>query len=180
MMGRQCLPIMFVLAGCPLGYANAEIERIERVGDVLQVAIPALAYGSTFYQDDAVGRRQFYQSFASNVALTHTLKYAIDKKRPNGGRHSFPSGHTSTAFQGASFVHKRYGLNYAIPMYVGASFVGYSRVVANKHDVVDVLAGAGIGMLSSFYFTQKLDDHTHIATNFSSDYYGVNIHYTFD
>jgi hypothetical protein len=29
---------------------------------------------------------------------------------------------------GASFIHERYGLKYAIPAYVAASFVGYSRV----------------------------------------------------
>ena len=79
---------------------------------------------------------------------------AIDKERPNNGNNdSFPSGHTSTAFQGAAFIQKRYGWKYGAPAYVAASFVGYSRVEADKHHLEDVIAGAAIGILSSYYFT---------------------------
>jgi len=128
-------------------------DDIEKAGDVLQILIPSIAYGSTFYLDDSEGRIQFYKSFATTVVVTHGLKYTIDKKRPNGSSKSFPSGHTSAAFQGASFIHRRYGLKYAVPAYIGASFVGYSRVESDNHYVEDVLAGAAIGIVSSFYFT---------------------------
>lgn len=109
--------------------------------------------------------------------MTHGLKRTIDKERPNGGRHSFPSGHTSAAFQGASFIHKRYGAKYAIPAYVGATFVGYSRIQADKHDMTDVLAGAAIGTLSSWYFTKEYGNAT-IALNTSPDYYGLTLNLT--
>lgn len=129
-------------------------DSIEKAGDIITVLIPSIAYGSTFYLDDSEGRNQFYKSFATTFAVTHGLKYTIDKKRPNGSDKSFPSGHTSTAFQGASFIHKRYGIKYSIPAYIGASFVGYSRVESDNHYVEDVLAGAAIGIVSSFYFTK--------------------------
>ena len=104
--------------------------------------------------DDSDGRKQFYKSFAANIILTHGLKNIIHKERPNGSDKSFPSGHTSAAFQGASFIHKRYGLTYAVPVYIGASFVGYSRIESDNHYVEDVLAGAAIGIVSSFYFAK--------------------------
>lgn len=130
-------------------------EKIEEYGDIIQVLIPSIAYGSTFYLDDSEGRKQFYKSFSTTFLMTHGLKNLINKKRPNGSDKSFPSGHTSAAFQGASFIHKRYGLNYAVPAYIGASFVGYSRVESNKHYWEDVIAGAALGMASSFYFTKS-------------------------
>ena len=54
---------------------------------------------------------------------------------------------------GATFLHRRYGRKFAIPAYAAATFVGYSRVQADKHFVIDVVAGAAIGSLSSYFLT---------------------------
>lgn len=153
---------------------------ITKAGDILSFAIPAIAYGSTYHMDDKEGRQQFYQSFAANTAVTYALKSTIDKERPdNSDNDSFPSGHTSMAFQGASFIHKRYGLEYSIPAYVGATFVGYSRIQADKHDMADVLAGAALGVASSMYLTKSYNDQLVITTNLEPDYYGLSVHYQF-
>lgn len=135
---------------------DAESRSSEDVGDVLQLVIPAAAYATTYVLGDEQGRSQFYKSFLTNEAVTYALKYTVNRDRPDGnGNHSFPSGHTSAAFQGAAFIHYRYGLKYALPAYAGASFVGWSRVEgeADKHYWSDVAAGAVIGTLSSWYFT---------------------------
>lgn len=147
---------------------------IEKSGDIVQVLIPSIAYGTTLYLDDKEGRDQFYLSFTVNMAVTYGLKYTLNKKRPNGGEHSFPSGHTSSAFQGAAFIHDRYGLKYAIPAYLGATFVGYSRVKSNKHYTIDVIAGAAIGALSSFYFTGEYNGYT-IKPTINNGIYGIGI-----
>lgn len=115
--------------------------------------IPGIGLGATLYLDDQEGLGQFLQSFASTVVITQALKYGINRDRPNGGSQSFPSGHTSAAFHGAAFIHARYGLSDAIPAYIGAAFVGYSRIEANKHYNSDVFAGALIGGISAFYFS---------------------------
>ena len=116
--------------------------------------IPAIAYGTTHYLDDPEGRVQLYKAFFVNMGVTRGLKYSINKKRPNGSGQAFPSGHTSAAFQGAAFIHKRYGWGYGVPAYIGASFVGYSRIKTDNHYMVDVLAGVASGVISSFYFTE--------------------------
>lgn len=158
----------------------ADNADLELAGDIIAVAIPALAYGSTYYKEDKAGRQQFYKSFATNLVTTQVLKSAIDKERPNGqDDHSFPSRHVSVAFQGASFIHKRYGLQYSIPAYVGAGFVAYTRLEADEHDATDVLAGAALGIASSMYLTKSYNDQLHIATNLAPDYYGVSLHYEF-
>jgi len=139
---------------------NIYANTIEKSGDVLLLLIPSLAFGTTIYHDDREGSIQFLKSAATNAAITYGLKYSINKTRPNGeDDHSFPSGHTSAVFQGASFIHRRYGLGYGILAYAGAFYTGYTRVQADKHYVEDVLAGALIGTLSSYAFTTASKVH---------------------
>lgn len=125
---KKYILLLLLLNFITLPQVSSAAGDIEVAGDVLQILIPSFAYGTTLYLDDTDGETQMYQSFFTTVAITQSLKYGINKKRPNGGNHSFPSGHTSAAFQGAAFIHQRYGWSYAIPAYIGASFVGYSRV----------------------------------------------------
>lgn len=150
-------------------------DGVENAGDIVRTLIPAIAFSATVYLHDSDGRSQFYKSFFSNLAVTYALKQAVDKTRPNGkDDDSFPSGHTSVAFQGAAFIHKRYGLKYAIPAYVGASFVAWSRVDSDNHFTTDVLAGAAIGVVSSLIFTKpyKGVSVTPLAGN---GFYGLSI-----
>ena len=129
-------------------------ENIEKYGDIVQIMIPTIAYATTYYVDDKEGRNEFYKSFFATFGTTHLLKRTVKEERPNGNNtQSFPSGHTSASFQGATFIHNRYGLKYAILPYLGASFVGYSRVYADQHYTHDVLAGALIGSGFSYYFS---------------------------
>jgi len=84
---------------------------------------------------------------------------AIDKDRPDGSNsNSFPSGHTSAAFTGATFIHRRYGLNTALSAYAVASFVGFSRVHAQKHYWEDVIAGAALAGVNSWLFAKPLNN----------------------
>lgn len=146
----QCGSARVALAG--------DSTTAERVGDVLVVATTAGAYLATFAMDDPRGRPQFYKGLFLNLGTTYVLKLAIDKPRPDqSGTDSFPSAHTSVAFQGASFVQLRYGWRYGIPAYAAATVVGWSRVAADKHHRIDVLAGAAIGVLSSYLFTEPFD-----------------------
>ena len=83
-----------------VAYAQGK-SNTKKAGDVIQVLIPATAYVTTFIQNDEEGRNQFYKSFFLNLCVTYGLKLAVNKPRPeNRGNYSFPSGHTSAAFQG--------------------------------------------------------------------------------
>ncbi len=147
--------LIFYLINISASFAQGK-SNTEKAGDILQILIPATGYATTFAINDVKGRNQFYKSLATNSGVTYALKYTVNKPRPeNNGDQSFPSGHTSAAFQGATFIHLRYGLKYGVPAYIGATFVGWSRVEgeSDKHDLSDVTAGAIIGVLSSLYFT---------------------------
>ena len=73
-------------------------DDIELAGDILQYIISATAGGVAIYKGDKEGVFQFSKSFLTTLGATYALKYAINADRPNGGSHSFPSGHTSSAF----------------------------------------------------------------------------------
>lgn len=170
--------LLSVLLGYIIGLALSQSliasPDVEEIGDILQMIIPSVAYGTTYYLDDNEGREQFYYSFAATVLATHSLKNIINKKRPNGSDKSFPSGHTSAAFQGASFIHERYGFKYAIYAYLGAAYVGYSRVESDNHYIEDVLAGAAIGIMSNLYFTTPYQGFV-IAPSANNGTYGLKI-----
>lgn len=83
------------------------------------------------------------------AALTNTLKYTVREPRPNGSRNSFPSGHTGTAFLGAELLRQDYGPWVGLAGYTVATGVGVMRILNGRHWLNDVLAGAGIGILSA-------------------------------
>lgn len=129
-------------------------DGIRTAGDALQLILPASAAGMTLARHDGKGTLQLAESAATSMGVTYGLKYSIHEERPDGGSHSFPSGHTSIAFCSAEFLRKRYGWKAGFPAFVVAGFVGYSRVEAKEHYVHDVLAGAAIGVISSEIFTR--------------------------
>jgi membrane-associated phospholipid phosphatase len=139
--------------------ADADEGAWERAGDAVAVLLPAGALGTGTLKKDPEGIRQFAASFALDVGVTYGLKYTIEKERPDGSnRRSFPSAHTSVAFQSAAYLQRRYGWTYGAAAYLAASFVGYSRVRAEKHFTEDVLAGAAIGVASSWLFVTPYEN----------------------
>lgn len=85
--------------------------------------------------------------------LVNTIKHTAKEMRPDGSTaNSWPSGHTATAFVGATLLHKEYGLTrspwWSVAGYSVATATGVMRVLNNRHWISDVLSGAGIGMLS--------------------------------
>ncbi|MGS2738486.1 phosphatase PAP2 family protein [Sinomicrobium sp. M5D2P17] len=164
MYGFKAL-VAFLFLSSSLTYGQVEpltsSQKTHKIaGDVLLGAMPALALSSTFiWKDGQKGTYQFSKALTGTIALTYGLKLAINKERPNReNNNSFPSGHTSVAFASAAFVQKRYGWEYGIPAYLLAGYVGYTRIEANKHDGVDVLAGAAIGIGMSYLFTKRYDE----------------------
>ena len=156
LMFTKFLLLIFLLL-TQSGFAND--KSIEYIGDGLAVIIPASAYGTTLYMNDHDGQTAFYKSVVLSSATTFGLKFTVKRERPDGSNdRSFPSAHAMYSFQGATFIHRRYGLKYSLAAYLGAAFVGYSRIEADKHYLGDVLAGAAIGSLSSWFFTDRYKD----------------------
>ena len=92
-------------------------------------------------------------SYGIMALFVNSIKYTAKEMRPDGStRNSWPSGHTATAFVGATILHKEYGLTrspwYSVAGYGVATATGVMRVLNNRHWVSDVLSGAGVGIIS--------------------------------
>lgn len=61
----------------------------------------------------------------------------------------FPSGHTATVFTGAELMRVEYGVGMGIGAYSVALGVAFLRLYNGRHWLNDVIAGAGIGILSA-------------------------------
>jgi len=164
--------MVMLLASLLFSNAAVASDAVERAGEILQLVLPVTGASIALVRDDDEGLKQLAKSGALTLALTFGLKYTIPATRPDGGDHSFPSGHTSIAFSSAEFILERYGLNYGIPAYVAASFTGYSRVESKRHYTRDVVAGALIGIGSSLLFTEPYKDW-HIQPEVASSLYGL-------
>ncbi len=92
-------------------------------------------------------------SYGITAAATKIIKSVADVQRPNGvDNNSFPSGHSSIAFAGAEFLRLQYKDStpwIGIAGYAVATGTALARVAHNEHWVTDVIAGAGVGILSS-------------------------------
>jgi membrane-associated phospholipid phosphatase len=94
---------------------------------------------------------------AGSLIITGGLGYGMrlitrNTKVYNSFRTNFPSGHTANAFRGAEILHQE--LKKTSPWlsycgYVVASGVGLLRIYNKDHLLSEVLAGAGLGIIST-------------------------------
>ena len=93
-------------------------------------------------------------SYGLMAILVNGIKYTAKEMRPDGtSANSWPSGHTATAFVGATLLHKEYGLTrspwYSVAGYGVATATGVMRVLNNRHWISDIMSGAGIGIMAT-------------------------------
>lgn len=130
-----------------------------------------LAYGLIGKDDKAVEQGlTIGASLAANYVAVTVMKKLIDRERPydkypdqiiayaHESSASFPSGHTSMAFDFATSLTLHYPKWYIIaPSYLWATSVGFARMNQGVHYPSDVLAGAVVGTGCAFatYYANK-------------------------
>jgi hypothetical protein len=103
------------------------------------------------------GYRDYTTILATSYLLmgitVNALKLTIKEQRPDGSsNNSFPSGHAATAFMGAELLrHEFRNMSpwIGVAGYAVAAGTGFFRMYNNRHWFTDILAGAGIGILSA-------------------------------
>jgi len=169
---RFILPAAFVSYGL-IAQDNSALQRIDRdthqevsesfkgeylIDDYLQFAPYAATYALDLcglkakhnIRDRTIVMTTSYLIMTGTVTV---MKRGFGVMRPDQSKNnSFPSGHTATAFTGAHILYKEYkdvSPWIGISGYVSAASVGAFRIINKRHWVSDVIAGAGIGILSA-------------------------------
>jgi PAP2 superfamily len=142
-------------------YYNATERRWRKFSDISIAGLVGVAVADPLI--GASGTQSGFlivsRSFALNNFVSTGLKYAVHRSRPKPSRYpelpqkndaafSFPSSHSSNAFVAASswvLLNPETPLAHKFLAYGLASSVGLARVMADRHNLTDVVAGAVIG-----------------------------------
>lgn len=123
----------------------------------LGLGLAPLAWGAV----DAIGSSdaRFLEVSSEAIGLTlvstQVLKAVVHRERPDqSANDSFPSGHTSFAFAGATLLARRWqdeqdGSLLGYLLYVPATYVGLSRLEGERHWLSDITFGAALGLFVS-------------------------------
>jgi membrane-associated phospholipid phosphatase len=87
-------------------------------------------------------------------AAVELLKWSVNRNRPGGGRDrrnsSFPSSHAANAFAVAAVVTRRWR-RAAIPAWLAAGVVAFSRLYLERHWLTDVLGSLVLALGASWF-----------------------------
>jgi membrane-associated phospholipid phosphatase len=92
---------------------------------------------------------EIFRAQIVSQGTAQAIKFAASRTRPDGtDDHSFPSGHSASAFATATVLQRELGWKAGVPAFAVAGWVAASRVQMKKHYLSDVLAGATVGILA--------------------------------
>ena len=171
------LLLLFMLAwgtSPPVGAASEDTWK--DISDVGVYSLLGTALILPAAREDWEGFRQAAYSIGSAAGVTLIGKALVDEERPNNkDDDSFPSGHTANAFSSATTLYRRYGWQAGVPAYAVATLTGVARERAREHHWYDVVAGAAIGGLSGWFFTDAFNDKVQLVPWIDSDGGGVSV-----
>lgn len=142
-------------------YAEADEHNIPIHGHIenyIQYAPVILTYGLNVVgvhgKNTFIDRTFTFVLAQGMLNLTlFTVKHATHRLRPDNSDYlSFPSGHTGNAFLGAEFMSQELSgksAAYGVIGYAFATTTGVLRIYHQDHWFSDVVAGAGLGILST-------------------------------
>lgn len=125
------------------------------------VQLPAVGLVWWLNRDGPAGKTLLLTTvfaFLLSTGFVHLIKRRVKRLRPVAHtevrflapvtKHgSFPSGHTATTFALATVLAWHFPA-WAVPVYLLAAAIGYSRVYVGVHFLSDVVAAAIIGVIS--------------------------------
>jgi membrane-associated phospholipid phosphatase len=171
--------IYFAVNGLNSSWADVIMPYITDIGEGLTVIILSAIIALFSYRKALL----LASSYAVTSIVAQILKYLFDAPRPKVyfsdqlshihfvkglyiyTAHSFPSGHSVTAFSAAAvitYLCKNSG--WGIPALLVAMLVGYSRMYLSQHFFEDVMAGSVIGVIVTVFWLSRLDSKKFIRT----------------
>lgn len=135
-------------------------DNLNRQADrntAISLTIPLIAFSSSLMLRDNLGLRDHTLTLSSSLFVSHalrTLAHTQYDEEEQETKH-FPSHIVTATFTSASFIHRRYGALYALPLYLGAGYLANERVSISANEPEDVWVGALVGSLSGYFLTSR-------------------------
>jgi len=165
--------IYFFINGLNTSWGDVVFPFFTMLGDGLALIALALIIGLFSY------RRSFLllTSYGVTAIVAQIFKFIFDMPRPYAyfeaqrakihyvdgihmlSTHSFPSGHTVTAFSACitlAYLFRKNALD--LLMLLLACCIGYSRMYLSQHFFEDVTAGSAIGVFVTLFWLYWLDN----------------------
>jgi len=136
---------------------------LEKVGNFWGSGVPSglliggfIGYGLLAKKDPLVQSGIAHlEAAVVSTAIVFGMKYTIARPRPNNGaKESFPSGHSSMAFSTAGNLWGMHGPLAGIPAVGMGVLTAASRLAVSMHYLSDVIAGATLGFVTGYAFSQ--------------------------
>lgn len=136
---------------------------IEKFGNFWGTGIPGAGLAVSFLGYGLLSEKDFFvqagvahlEALAVSTAVVFGMKYSVRRPRPNNGpRESFPSGHTSMAFATAGNMWGMHGPAAGVPAIALGMLTAASRMAVSMHYLSDTVAGATLGFVIGYAFTQ--------------------------
>ncbi|MEQ1833182.1 MAG: phosphatase PAP2 family protein [Candidatus Eisenbacteria bacterium] len=111
-------------------------------------------------------------------AAVGVLKLSVKRTRPDGGRHSFPSGHTAAAMAMAPVITRHLGWRFGVPAHALALMAGMGRIEDRRHHLSDVVWGGTIGLTAGLAARQpRRGTPTSVGLLLDEDRIGCVLHF---
>ena len=185
-MKRLLLIYIFVVA-----HAAFSVAQTQRHGDGIDDVMQYAPYAALFAMKTAglESRHDWPQlaatavgSWVVSAGIAYVLKHNIDEWRPDHtDQHSFPSGHTTIAFAGATALHKEFGhLSpwVSVGGYTVAVLTAADRLRRDRHHWHDVCVGAAIGFGATqltYYVSDLLFPRKQVGIAFTGNSLDVSL-----
>jgi membrane-associated phospholipid phosphatase len=171
---RYLLLLFLLVSGVNPPVRSANEDTWKDISDVGVYSLLGTALILPAAREDWEGLRQAAYSIGTAAGVTLIGKALVDEERPNNkDDDSFPSGHATNAFSSATTLYRRYGWKIGVPAYAVATLTGVARERAREHHWYDVVAGAAIGGISGWFFTDAFNDKVQLVPWIDSDGGGV-------
>jgi len=167
-------------------WSGSGVQQVSHVTTSIGGVLP-LALGGTLAAAGWATHRAFTRTLGTDVVkgvvtsglVTALIKGGVGRARPrefpddpdtyypgrgftNNNLASFPSGHTSAAFAGATVLamelskaHPTRSRWIKVGMYGAATAIGFSRMYENAHWASDVFVGAAVGVASGMHVVRQ-------------------------
>jgi len=160
-------------------FITVSLQLISDSVSIFSLGIPvALAVIAEFKSADKKNSRSSFLFVVLSIAMAGLVSYMIKNigsvprpyavdarliKLSVGGSFSFPSGHTTEAFAAFSslvFLFPKWKI--ALPLFLWASLVAFSRIYLGVHYPFDILGGITIGITTAYSMHFVFDKRTTI------------------